>query len=327
MLDKTVHIKWIPFIFIIGVVVSYLFLYSLTRESADGEKMNGARQENVVAVEDFAANESGIMDDYSEAIQKAIDFCATHKKEKVKLKANKEYVIKSGFTVKEGVEIEFGKNSVLIVRGNDRVITVEKNAVIKNGTIQIIDPSFQSEVIFLKGQDDFDATNTTRVENMTIINKSKSYKGTGLSLYAKGPWHNISFVHFENISIVGFKTAIQLKAENPEDGTYSWINANRFENMTIEDCILGIDLVGSITIPNECSGNFFTGLQLQLTEQTKQLIKVDGSYNKFEGMVWDVQRIQSSEPLAVFTSETEKNTLIMNIAAEFIDDKGQNNNY
>lgn len=63
-------------------------------------------------------------------------------------RANKKYVVQSGFTVKEGVKLEFGQNSILVVKGNERVITVEKDAVIINGTVQIVDPDFQSEVIF-----------------------------------------------------------------------------------------------------------------------------------------------------------------------------------
>ncbi|WP_051508670.1 hypothetical protein [Sporosarcina sp. D27] len=324
---KDVCIRWIAIIVISSAVILYLMFNNEMWGRANVERSNLNLPEDTVAVEDFITNENGQAEDYSKAIQSAIDFCATQKREKVKLKANKIYTIKSGLTVKKGVELEFGSNSVIVVKGNYRVLTVEKDAVIRNGTIQVMDPNFQSEVIFLKGQDQYDATNKTRVKNMTIINKSKNYNGTGLSLYAKGKWHNISFVQFENISIVGFKTAIQLKAENPGAGTYSWINANRFENMTIDDCVLGIQIIGSMTIPNECSGNLFTGLQVQLTEKTKQIIKVDGSYNKFEGIVWDAQRIVGSDPLVLFTVKTEYNKLDMNVATKSLSDKGQNNQH
>lgn len=327
MLKKNMHIRWLPIIFLFGAVSFYLLIGLRGWGEPDLEQTNRASREQVVEVEDFTTDERGTADDYSKAIQQAIDFCVTYKKEKVMFRANKKYVVQSGFTVKEGVKLEFGQNSILVVKGNERVITVEKDAVIINGTVQIVDPDFQSEVIFLKGTDRFDATNRTRIENMAIINKSESYKGTGLSLYAKGPWHNISFVHFENISIVGFQTGIQLKAENPKDETYSWINANRFENVSLDDCVFGIRLVGSISIPNECSGNYFTGLQVQLTEHTEQFIKADGSYNKFEGMVWDVQRIRHSAPLVVLTAETENNQLDLNIADEWINDRGQKNSY
>ncbi|MBD7908746.1 hypothetical protein [Sporosarcina gallistercoris] len=324
---KNVRIRYMA-IFVINItIVLYLMWNTEIWGSAHVVQNNLSQQEDTVAVEDFITNESGQTEDYSKAIQQAIDFCASQKKEKVKLRANKVYTIKSGFTVKKGVELEFGTNSVLAVKGNYRVLTVEKDSVIRNGTIQIMDPVFQSEVIFLKGNDQYDASNKTRVENMTIINKSKSNKGTGLSLYAKGKWHNISFVQFENISIVGFKTAIQLKAENPGAGTYSWINANRFGNMTIDDCVIGIHIIGSITIPNESSGNLFTGLQVQLTERSKRLVQADSSYNKFDGMVWDAQRVIGSEPLVVFSAKTENNKLDMNVAANRISDKGRDNKY
>ncbi len=324
---KNVLTRYMAIIVINIAVVLYLMWNTDIWGSAHVEQKSLNQQGDTVEVEDFITSENGQTEDYSKAIQQAIDFCVAQKKEKVKLKANKVYTIKSGFTVKKGVELEFGTNSVLSVKGNYRVLTVEKDSVIRNGTIHIMDPVFQSEVIFLKGNDQYDASNKTRVEDMTIINKSKSNKGTGLSLYAKGKWHNISFVLFENISIVGFKTAIQLKTENPGAGTYSWINANRFENMTIDDCVTGIQIIGSITIPNESSGNLFTGLQVQLTERSKQLLIADSSYNKFEGMVWDVQRVTGSGPIVLFSAKTENNKFDMNVAAKLISDKGQNNSY
>lgn len=324
---KNVRIRYMAILAINLTIVLYLTLNTDIWGSAQVVNTNLDQQDDTVAVEDFVSNENGQTQDYSKAIQQAIDFCATQKKEKVKLRANKVYPIKSGITVRKGVELEFGTNSVLEVKGNYRVLTVEKDSVIRNGTIRVMDPSFQSDVIFLKGNDQYDASNKTRVENMTISNKSKSNKGTGLSLYAKGKWHNISFVQFENISIVGFKTAIQLKTENPGAGTYSWINANRFGNMTIDDCVIGIHIIGSITIPNESSGNLFTGLQVQLTERSKRLVQADSSYNKFDGMVWDAQRVIGSEPLVVFSVKTENNKLDMNVAPNRISDKGQNNKY
>ncbi|MFK2826718.1 hypothetical protein QYG89_13765 [Bacillus sp. B190/17] len=316
---------WTVTIIFAGIVFCLLFQKNVNDE--ESTSLNPSSEENGVAVESFIINTNDPPKDYSDAIQKAIDFCAAHKKEKVKFKANKKYVLQSGFTVKEGVKVEFGQNTVLEVQGDFRVMSVEKDAVITNGTIQIMSPSFQSEVISLKGTEQFDAANKTRIENMTLINKIRNYKGTALALYAKGPWHNISFVNFKNISIIGFKTGIQLKAENPQKGAYSWINANRFENITLDDCVHCIEIIGSMSIPNECSGNFFTGMQVQLTENTKQLLKIDGSHNKFEGMVWDVQRVEQQAPLIIFTSKTEKNKLNTNLGAQYVNDNGQNNEY
>ncbi|WP_052475169.1 hypothetical protein [Bacillus badius] len=307
----------------IGAFISYMAFQT----KGFSERPAELSQTGEVAVEDFLDDTQGADRDDAKAIQRAIDFCAAHKKEKVTLQANKTYRVQSGFTVKEGVKLEFGQQAVLAVRGNAQVMKVEKDAAVINGTIQITDPSFQSEVIALEGTDRFDAANKTRLENMTIINKSGSHKGIGLSLYAKGPWHNISFVNFTNITVIGFETGIQLKAEDPGGGTYSWVNANRFDNVALEDCVLGIRLIGSISIPNECSGNFFTGLQIQLTENTKRLLEADGSYNRFEGMAWDQQRVQHQQPLIVFTSQTEKNKAEINIDSQYIHDKGTRNEY
>ncbi|OKL37878.1 hypothetical protein BLL40_00130 [Domibacillus mangrovi] len=79
-----------------------------------------------------------------------------------------------------------------------------------------------------------------------------------------------------------------------------------FENITLEDFVQCIKIIGSMNIPNEYSGHLFIGLQVQLIENTKQLLLVEWSHNQFESMVWDVQRIQTHDPLIVFTSKQRK---------------------
>lgn len=264
--------------------------------------------------------------DDARAIQKAIDEAASSKVGQVTLPAHQTYNLKSGIVVKEGVQLVLNTGTKIKVAGDFKAIVLEKDSSLINGMIEVVDPSFSSAVIYVRGNEFYDSMNETRVENVKIVNSTGDYSGTGLSFYSKGPWHNISFVNVMQVTIKGFKTGIKLQAEPPEEeGTYSWVNANRFVDLSMEDCVSFIEIIGSVTIPSECSGNFFTGLQIQLTEKTKKIVSVDGSYNKFEGMIWDQQRIEHQGPLIYFSSQTAHNTAEMNINSIRLNDQGVEN--
>ncbi len=260
-------------------------------------------------------------------IQKAIDQSVSNGTGVVTLAPNQTYRLQSGIVIKPKVELRMGAGTKLVVDGNFRAITLQKDAAIINGTIEVINKGFKSEVVFVRGTDTYDASNETRMDNVRIVNLSKTYGGTGLSLYAKGTWENISFVNFTNLTVSGFNVGVQLRSVRPDDGkTYSWVNANRFVNFSMEDCVTFIDVAGSRTIPNENSGNLFLGLQIQPTERTVRILRVDGMYNKFEGMVWDLHRIKHQNAIVNFSKNSESNRLeIMNIPAKRVSNLGDAN--
>ncbi|MDR0139300.1 glycosyl hydrolase family 28-related protein [Metabacillus idriensis] len=281
--------------------------------------------EEYVSASDFGADGEDLEDD-AKAIQKAIDHSHSSKIGKVRLTGNHHYVIKSGLHLKEGVELELGQNTKIYVEGNFRAIVLEKNASITNGIIEVTNAEFNSEVIYLNGREKFWSAERTRVHNVAIINSSGSNKGKAINLYAKGPNHFISFVNFSEINIAGFEYGIYLKSEKPPGEEYSFINGNRFTNITLDNCLTGIAIDSSISVPNESTGNQFTGIQIQLTEKTEKAIYVSGSDNYFEAMIWDPHEIDQTVSLIEFSPESMRSYLRTNLESDYIEDNGESNN-
>ncbi|MEB2629688.1 hypothetical protein SOP94_14630 [Peribacillus frigoritolerans] len=237
-----------------------------------------------IYVEDFkGANDSA-------KIQAAINHAKANKLKTVMLD-DREYSISSPIKVRKGVKLLFGYGTKFVVEGNFRVLELEQNASIEGAYVVINDAEFDSEVIYLDGKYKYYNTwNKTHVKDVNIINWSESNQGTAISLYAGGKEHEISFVNFENVKVAGMETGVKLIAEEPSSGK-AWINANRFLNLSLEDCVNMIYIDSNSTVPNEVSGNQFTNLQIQPSSKTKSILKVNGQYNKFEGMVWDLDKI------------------------------------
>ncbi|WP_394239116.1 hypothetical protein [Niallia oryzisoli] len=316
--------KYMIVIWVAILLLVLFWFYNKNRGSVT--KMDHSQAENVY-VEDFGANGEDSKDD-SRAIQKAINFSKKSNIGKVKLVGNKNYIIQKGIVIEEGVELEFGQNTRLMVEGNFRVIEVEKNASISNGIIEIVDKDFDSDVIYLDGKQRFWSWERTQIQNVTIINSSNSHRGIGLHLYAAELDDYICFVNFTNINIAGFHTGVKLEAEKPQSNrSKNFINGNRFINLTLDDLVRGIDIDSAVGPPNESSGNIFSGLQIQISPSTEKVLTVNGSDNRFEGMIWDVQLLKRGNEIIEFGKESARNDFYSNLEAEYILDKGTQNYY
>lgn len=279
----------------------------------------GSDQMEKIYVDDFKGTND------SAKIQAAIDKAKANKTKTVLLN-DRKYTITSPIIVREGVKLLFGYGSQFIVEGSFRVLELENNASIEGAYIAINDANFDSEVIYLDGKYKYYNTwSKTHVKDVNIINWSESNQGTGLFLYAGGKDHEISFVNFENIKVVGMQTGIKIKADIPDAG-YAWINANRFLNLSLEDCVNMIYMDSHSTIPNEASGNQFTNLQIQPSSKTKSILKVSGQYNKFDGMSWDLNKITHKNDIIELTDKSMNTLLdIPSLPISIISDRGQAN--
>ncbi|MGG4265231.1 hypothetical protein ABEW06_08185 [Peribacillus simplex] len=272
-----------------------------------------------IYVEDFkGANDSA-------KIQAAIDKAHKNKLKTVML-GDKKYTLSAPIIVRKGVKLLFGYGTKFIVEGNFRVLELEQNASIEGAYVVINDPEFNSEVIYLDGKYKYYNTwNKTQVKEVNIINWSESNQGTGISLYAGGKGHEISFVNFEDIKVAGMKTGVKIIAEEPSSGK-AWINANRFLNLSLEDCVNMIYINSGSSIPNEASGNQFTNLQIQPSGKTKSILKVSGQYNKFEGMFWDLDKITLQNNVIELTENSMGTSIdIPSLPMSRITDRGQAN--
>ncbi|HDR7914518.1 TPA: hypothetical protein QCY05_003701 [Bacillus wiedmannii] len=265
-------------------------------------KKDSLSKNDKVYVEDFKGKND------SNKIQSAINKAESSTIKTVLLE-DKKYKITSPIVVKKGVKLLFGYGTQFVVEGNFRVLELEKNASIEGAYIAIDDPTFNSEVIYLDGKNKYYNTwHKTQIKDINIINWTETNKGTGISLYSGGKENEISFISFENIKIVGMDTGLKLVAKKPQSG-YAWINANRFINFSLEDCVNMIYMDSNVTTPNEISGNQFTNLQIQPSSKTKNILRVSGQHNEFNGMVWDLQKINHENELIELTDKS-MNTVI-----------------
>ncbi|MHA4161970.1 hypothetical protein [Bacillus cereus] len=282
-------------ILLVGIVLITIAFYQYNQK-------DGLAKNDKVYVEDFKGKND------TNKIQSAINKAESSKIKTVFLD-DKKYKITSPIVVKQGVKLLFGYGTQFVVEGNFRVLELEKNASIEGAYIAIDDPTFNSEVIYLDGKNKYYNTwHKTKIKDINIINWTETNKGTGISLYSGGKENEISFINFENIKVVGMETGVKLVAKKPQSG-HAWINANRFMNFSLEDCVYMIYMDSNVTTPNEISGNLFTNLQIQPTNKTKSIVKVSGQHNEFNGMVWDLQKINHENELIELTDKS-MNTLI-----------------
>lgn len=303
-------------ILLVALLFSVLFIIYISDDS----------NKHYFEPESYGANGDGKSDD-THAIQKAID--KANKSDKVKsvhLRANRSYVITSSLIIKEGVELVLESSTRLQIKGDFRGIELEKNASLIGGVIEVITSNFESEVIYMDGKHKFYGIwDNTEVRGIRILNSSGSMGGTALSLFAEGPSHFISFINFQDISVSGFTTGVQLETVDPKNGEYSWINGNRFLNFSMEECETFFHFDGGESIPNESSGNIVSNLQVQLSSTTKEVLHVNGSDNKFDGVIWDVQTLSSNNPIISFSKESTRNIISFNISQDLISNLGENN--
>lgn len=280
--------------------------------------------DHVVRVEEFGAIGNDGKDD-SEAIQRAIDASAEQKRGPVVMMSHEKYTIQDRIVLKEGVEIQFEHQSQWLIEGDFRVLEVQKNARIEGGLLMVQTDDFSSEVIYLDGQEQFWTWEQTAIEDVNIINTSGSNQGTGVLFHADQSDEFISFVDVEGVTVTGFHTGLKLQADPPEGEEYNFVNGNRFVNITLEDCVRCIDLQSSISVPNEVSGNQFTNVQIQLTDDIESAIMVTGSDNQIQGMVWDYESFPSSESMVVFDEKSQRNSLMSNLPPDLVRDDGISN--
>jgi hypothetical protein len=299
-----------------GAVI--LFIGLVSRETFE--------EHGSIRVEAFGADGNDHQDD-SSAIQAAIDYSYENENLPVKL-LGKNYLLKRGLKLKEGITLEMGMATKLLVEGDFNVLEIEQKTSIKNGTIEITTPEFRGAAIYLSGKEQVWTTDRIHIENVTLYNSSGTNRGEGILFNAGTSGEFISFVNVLGVNVSGFHSAVLLQAAPPNGGEdYNFINGNRFVNMTLDDCIVCIHINSAVTIPNEVSGNMFDNLQIQLTERTDKAVILSGSNNIIEGMVWDASFIKESQTLIKLSEESSGNRLKINLLTDRVMDEGQGNHF
>ncbi|MFF3102233.1 pyocin knob domain-containing protein [Viridibacillus arvi] len=243
-------------------------------------------------------------------IQAALDFAFANK-QKVVIAEERKYQLNATIKIREGVELRGERATHYSLDANLRGFELEQGASFCGGTISIGIVNYAKEVVYLDGKYRYDSTSAkTVIRDLVIWNWTSTTSGIGLSLFSGGETHQIQFLNIERLVIWNFDIGIKLKATEPTKGQ-TWINANRFDKITLSECNQMIVIESNTSVPFECSGNVFSNLQIQPGTTTKQILKISGMGNSFTGVLWDTQLIQHTGPIAEFTSTSSMNNINM----------------
>jgi hypothetical protein len=279
-------------------------------------------KKTVVYVGDFTGNDNEIK------IQAAIDFAHSNNIKTVLLE-DVTYIISGMIDVKDDVKLLGGYGTSFTVYGsNYNVLNINKNASAENITVRIDDSNFIGNVIYLEGSNKYyNSWNRLAMRDITIVDWNDFRKCKGIKLFADNDGDEISFLEFDSIKLVNLDVGIDIEVLDPGAGGTAYVNANMFNNVTIEGCNEMINIESGITVPNEFSGNLFTNLQIQPSYATQKLITVNGGYNRFSGMIWDLHLIPHSNDVIFLTSNSEHTTFdIQNMPVGRTSDLGSANN-
>ncbi|WP_091190255.1 hypothetical protein [Paenibacillus catalpae] len=219
-------------------------------------------------------------------IQQAIDLAAASGGGDVEIPAGK-FDVGNTIIVKPSVTLQLNSGTMLVPVRNVNVIELRRNSAVNGGIIYAYDfKGYSKSGIYLDGAQEFSGTlKSAGISNIKIIGRP-GY-GNGLFFYAEEGSDHVSWVEAHNLNITGFEKAIYFKTEPVQKPDKIWINGNNFSQIFIKDADYGIYLDGHMDLPYEISGNNFTGVQIQTSEQTKQAIFVKGTKNYIQAMIWD----------------------------------------
>jgi hypothetical protein len=287
-------------------------------EVSDGGSGNG--QTLVVHLADFNGADDEIK------IQAAIDFAVANSIKTVLLE-DVAYTVSTPIVIKPNIKLMGGKGSSFMVYGaNYNAVEIQKNASLEGLTINVDDINFIGNVLYLDGKHKYyNSWNRSAIKDVAIIDWNDFHLCTGIKLFADGNGDEISFLDFDMIKLTNLKIGIDVEVVQPATGE-AYINANRFNNVTIEGCVEMVKITSGITVPNEFTGNYFSGLQIQPSYATDKLFTVNGGYNFFSGMVWDLHLIPHSNNVIFMTATSEYNKFdMMNMPFTRVSDLGRGN--
>lgn len=264
---------------------------------------------NTIYVDDFDGA------DDVEKIQNAIDFASVMENgmSHVQLQ-DRDYSVSSGILLKQNVLLSFGFNTNLMIDGNGtyNVIEMERNTAMNDPSFVVNTTGWDGTCVYLDGKHKYyNSWFRTFVRNLKVLNWAENHKGTGLHMLSQNSGDEISFLVFENPKFVGLKNAIKLESREPQSGV-AYVTANRFTNLTIDDCVNNIDIIGEIygELPTfESSSNQFTNVQIQLSPATESVVNIGSQFNQIDGMVWDDYHVPAGVKLIKFTNQSANNDL------------------
>lgn len=256
-------------------------------------------------------------------IQNAINQAVKNGGGDVNIPAGKYYLSKT-IVIQPTIKLKLNSATMLIPTHNINVIEMKRNSAINGGIIYIYDQEYYDKsAIYLNGSERFSGTlSSADISDIKIIGRQGH--GNGVFFYAGKESDHVSWVQADNLNISGFDKAIYFKTEPINSPGVVWINGNNFSQITITNAHYGIYIDGHSELPYEISGNNFTNVQIQTTNETQQAIFVKGTKNYIQAMIWDYHL--GAEAIH-FDEDSLRNQIYSNVSNNdraFID-KGKDN--
>ncbi|MEI2338890.1 hypothetical protein FA002_02115 [Priestia megaterium] len=240
-------------------------------------------------------------------IKAAIAMAQTLERKKVVIPGG-AYYVGSTIVIPERMHLEMNKDTVLIPTQNVNVIQLKPQSSLQSGIIDTrryegrTFTDFTKACIYLDGNDIFSLYNELhQINGVMLLGEDHYYTdqkwtGIGIHMYSgKGSNGNPSFISFVNCSQLGifnFEKGIFLDVDETiqSNDEWAWVTGCTFNQINMMNCTDSIYLKGDRTIPRDVGGNIFTNMQIQIEPNSNHAIYCEGSFNRFEGLFWDLHK-------------------------------------
>ncbi|MGG0308470.1 glycosyl hydrolase family 28-related protein [Priestia megaterium] len=257
-------------------------------------------------VRDFGAKGNGTGND-SAAIIAAIAMAQTLKRKLVVI-PDGTYNIDTTIIVPRRIHLEMGKDTILRPTKDVNVIQLKPESQITGGVIDTrrftgrTFADFTKACIYLDGSDVFSLYNELhQINGVMMLGEDHYYTdqqwtGYGIHMYSgkgsNGEAKFISFVNSSQLGIFNFERGIYLEVDETiqSNDEWAWITGCTFSQINMMNCTWSIYLQGAGGVPRDVGGNIFTNIQVQVEPSSERAIYCEGSYNRFEGLFWDLHK-------------------------------------
>lgn len=240
------------------------------------------------------------------------------------------FTISRTIVIPRGVHLELSRNAIIKPLGDFNIFQLKPECALEGGIIDLREFNFTKAAIYANAVDIFQLYEQTHiVSNMNIKGKpmNQDWKGTAILLEANTLDSYIDNLKFNDITITNLGKGIHLRVDPSitDVNRPSWVNANYFHQITMQNFEYGIYLEGLNTVPRDVGGNMFNQVQLQAEAGTKRMIYCEGAYNRFDIFAWDLHKMLKTNPAFEFPAVSKFNSVTSAMTQEITEswlDKG-----
>lgn len=264
------------------------------------------------------------------AINEALDVADKSLLQKKVIISDGIYTISNTIVIPRGVHLILSRNAIIKPLGDFNIFQLKPECALEGGIIDLKEAEFTKACIYANAEDIFQLYEQTHiVSNMNIKGKpgNANWKGTAILLEANTLNAYIDNLKFNDITITNIGKGIHLRVDPSitDKNQPSWVNANYFHQITMQNFEYGIYLEGHNTIPRDVGGNMFYQIQMQAEAGTKRMIYCEGAYNRFDIFAWDLQKMLKTNPAMEFPEMSKFNFVASAMSQEITEswvDKG-----